>query len=98
VKTGVHGIVVPPGEAGELARAISKAMNDRTHVYEAGVRNARLIATQHLQGRYGDDLENLYGQIMKDEGDHIVDKTRRPAYDPSVLSASEELRSQTAIT
>jgi glycosyltransferase involved in cell wall biosynthesis len=68
VETGVHGVVVPPGDGGELARAISKAMNDRTHVYETGVRNAELIRTQHRQGRYGDDFENLYKRIVKETG------------------------------
>jgi glycosyltransferase involved in cell wall biosynthesis len=60
VETGVHGIVVPPGDAEELAQAISKAMNDRTHVHEAGVHNAGLIKKDHLQGRYGDDFAKLY--------------------------------------
>jgi glycosyltransferase involved in cell wall biosynthesis len=66
VQSGVHGIVVPPGDAKELARAIVNAMNNRTHVCEAGLRNAELIRTQHRQGRYGDDLENLYRRIMKE--------------------------------
>jgi glycosyltransferase involved in cell wall biosynthesis len=65
VETGVHGIVVPPGDAEELARAISKAMNNRQNVYEVGLRNAELIRAQHRQGRYGDDLESLYRLIIK---------------------------------
>jgi glycosyltransferase involved in cell wall biosynthesis len=66
VQTGIHGIVVPPGDAEELARAIISAVNNRTHVYETGVRNAELIKRHHLQGRYGDDLENLYRRIVKE--------------------------------
>jgi glycosyltransferase involved in cell wall biosynthesis len=66
VETGAHGIVVPPGDSGELAGAIVHAMDNRTHVYETGVRNAELIRTQHRQDRYGDDLENLYRRIMKE--------------------------------
>jgi glycosyltransferase involved in cell wall biosynthesis len=66
VQTGVHGIVVPPGNAEELARAIVHAMNSRTNVYETGLRNAELIRKHHLQGRYGDDLANLYRRMMKE--------------------------------
>jgi glycosyltransferase involved in cell wall biosynthesis len=66
VQTGIHGIVVPPGDAEQLARAIVSAINNRTHVNETGVRNAELIKKHHLQGRYGDDLENLYRRIINE--------------------------------
>lgn len=66
VQTGIHGIVVPSGDAEELARAIVHAMNSRTNVYETGLHNAELIRKHHIQGRYGDDLENLYRRIMKE--------------------------------
>jgi glycosyltransferase involved in cell wall biosynthesis len=66
VQTGIHGTVVPPGDAEELARAITNAINNRTSVFETGIRNAELIRTQHLQVRYGDDLEHLYRRIMKE--------------------------------
>jgi glycosyltransferase involved in cell wall biosynthesis len=66
VQNGIHGIVVPPGDAEELAGAIVHARNSRTNVYETGIRNAQVIKKHHLQGRYGDDLENLYRRIMKE--------------------------------
>jgi glycosyltransferase involved in cell wall biosynthesis len=66
VKTGAHGIVVPPGDSETLARAIAIAINNRTHVHQTGMRNADFIKKHHLQGRYGDDFANLYRQIVKE--------------------------------
>jgi glycosyltransferase involved in cell wall biosynthesis len=60
VESGVNGIVTPPGDAQELARSIISAIDNRAQVYEIGVRNAGLIKSHHLQGRYGDDFEKLY--------------------------------------
>jgi glycosyltransferase involved in cell wall biosynthesis len=60
VEQGVHGALVPPGDAERLAEAIAEADRDRTGVAQIGRRNAELVAAHFRQSNYGDGLESFY--------------------------------------
>ena len=64
VEDGVHGSVVPPGDAECLASAISAAHRDRRRVAEIGTRNSQLIAGRYRQADYGDALAAVYRDLV----------------------------------
>lgn len=63
VEDGVHGALVPPGDADALAGAIRRAIADRGMVGEIGKRNATLVRERYRQSRYGDGLARLYDRL-----------------------------------
>lgn len=65
VKDGVHGRIVPPGNAEALADAIRYACGNREQVRNIGERNARLIRSEYRQIHYGDKLVELYRQALE---------------------------------
>jgi glycosyltransferase involved in cell wall biosynthesis len=60
VEDGVHGALIPSGDAERLAAAILDADHDRQMIAEIGSRNAELVANRFRQTDYGDDLAALY--------------------------------------
>lgn len=68
VEDGVHGALVPPGNAEPLAEAIVAADSDRERIAEIGNRNAELIASSYRQSAYGDALTRIYADLAQGEG------------------------------
>jgi glycosyltransferase involved in cell wall biosynthesis len=68
VENGVHGALVPPGDAEALAEAIIAADSDRERIAEIGNRNAELIASSYRQSAYGDALIRIYADLTQGEG------------------------------
>jgi glycosyltransferase involved in cell wall biosynthesis len=68
VEDGVHGALVPPGDADALAEAIVAADSDRERIAEIGNRNAELIASSYRQSAYGDALTRIYADLAQGEG------------------------------
>ncbi len=64
VEDGVHGALVPPGDATALAGAIRHAMHDRKRLAEIGNRNACLMRWRYRQRDYGDALISLYRKLL----------------------------------
>ncbi len=64
VEDGVHGALVPPGDATALAGAIRHAMHDRKRLAEIGNRNACLMRSRYRQRDYGDALISLYRKLL----------------------------------
>ena len=67
VEDGVHGSLVPGGDAEALAAAIVAADADRERIAEIGNRNAELIAASHRQSGYGDALARIYARLAPSE-------------------------------
>ena len=63
VSDGVHGSLVPPGDAAALAKAIRHAQRIRSALAGIGKRNAELISSSYRQRHYGDALEKLYLEL-----------------------------------
>ena len=68
VEDGLHGALVPVGDAEALAEAIVAADADRLRIAEIGNRNAELIAASHRQSGYGDSLARIYADLVPGEG------------------------------
>lgn len=64
VEDGVHGAIVPPGDAEKLTEAIVHAEENRRLVAEIGARNAELVAQRFRQTDYGAALAALYDEIL----------------------------------
>jgi glycosyltransferase involved in cell wall biosynthesis len=64
VEDGVHGRLVPPGDAAALAAAIEDAVSKPSIVAEVGLRNANLVRENYRQCHYGDKLANLYSELL----------------------------------
>jgi glycosyltransferase involved in cell wall biosynthesis len=63
VSDGVHGSLVPPGDAAALAKAIGHAQRIRPALAGIGKGNAQLISSSYRQRHYGDSLEKLYLEL-----------------------------------
>jgi len=64
VEDGVHGRLVPPGDADTLAAAIEGAILNPSMIAEVGLRNAQLVRTSYRQCHYGDKLAELYSNLL----------------------------------
>jgi len=67
VEDGIHGQVVPPGDAAALAAAIKSAINNPALVADVGRRNAELVRAKYRQSHYGDNLAILYTELLADK-------------------------------
>ncbi|HDJ27930.1 MAG TPA: glycosyltransferase [Proteobacteria bacterium] len=66
VEDGVHGRLVPPGNAEALANAIRETLfMDRKAIAAVGMRNSELIRNEYRQVHYGDKLVELYRQVLE---------------------------------
>ena len=65
VEDGVHGHLVPAGDANALAEAIRKAVEHRDQLAGVGQRNAELIRTSYRQVHYGEKLINFYDRLLE---------------------------------
>ena len=66
VENGVHGRLVPAGDAEALASAIRETMAlPRERLRETGRNNAKEIRDRYLQSQYGDKLLELYQVLLK---------------------------------
>jgi glycosyltransferase involved in cell wall biosynthesis len=63
VEDGVHGALIPSGDAACLAAAVEEAGRDRQMVAEIGSRNAEIVAERFQQADYGDALADLYQKL-----------------------------------
>lgn len=76
VKDGVHGRLVPPGDAESLSSAIRETMaSPRERLRETGRRNAREVRDQYRQTQYGDKLLSLYQELLMIKGQALVTGT-----------------------
>jgi len=67
VEDGIHGRVVPPGDAAALAAAIRSAITNPALVTDVGLRNAELVREKYRQSHYGDNLANLYTELLAEK-------------------------------
>jgi glycosyltransferase involved in cell wall biosynthesis len=63
VEDGVHGALVPAGDAEALAEALVGVNSDRNRIAEIGNRNAELIVSSYRQSDYGDALAEIYRRL-----------------------------------
>jgi glycosyltransferase involved in cell wall biosynthesis len=71
VEDGVHGRLVPPGDAAALAKAITQAISlGREMLSKVGARNASVIREQYSQSQYGDKLARLYWHLLEQNAPH----------------------------
>jgi glycosyltransferase involved in cell wall biosynthesis len=63
VEDGVHGALVPAGDAGALAEAIVAIDGERGRIAEVGDRNAELITGSYRQSDYGEALAEIYRRL-----------------------------------
>lgn len=63
VRDGIHGFVVPPGDAGALADAVRRAAADRSRIAEIGARNAQIVASEYSQDKYGKRVVELLDSL-----------------------------------
>jgi glycosyltransferase involved in cell wall biosynthesis len=59
-----HGFLIPPGDRDALRGAIAEAASDRDHLRTIGDENRRFVLQHLAPGRYGDDLDALYRQLL----------------------------------
>jgi glycosyltransferase involved in cell wall biosynthesis len=67
VEDGVHGRLIPPGDANALAAAIDWAVANKDAVAEIGWRNAQLIRDDYRQCYYGEKVMALYHRLLHQE-------------------------------
>lgn len=64
VEDGVHGALIPPGNARALCDALSVAWSDRARLADIGNRNAGLVRERHRQSEYGKHLSSVYAELV----------------------------------
>ena len=67
-RDGIHGAVVPPGDAAATGAAIKTALNNLPKTREIGAKNAQLVAKSYSQADYGKNLAELYAKLIADKG------------------------------
>jgi glycosyltransferase involved in cell wall biosynthesis len=65
VQDGVHGRLVPPGDAHALDVAVDWAVANPRSVAETGWRNAQLIRKDYRQSTYGEKVMALYHRLLE---------------------------------
>jgi glycosyltransferase involved in cell wall biosynthesis len=66
VEDGVHGRLVPPGDAGALRSAIESALDNPIEVAKIGARNTALVSERYRQSNYGANVMSLYKKLLDD--------------------------------
>ena len=75
IADGVHGFLVPPGNAEALLKAIRSAWSQRDKLYEIGLKNRELVFGRYRQQHYGEALANLYERLIENESNrHYPEK------------------------
>jgi glycosyltransferase involved in cell wall biosynthesis len=69
VEDGVHGALVPPGDAPALAAAVVDADRDRPRVAKIGTSNGRVVAERYRQSDYGAGLASVYDELVSSGGE-----------------------------
>ncbi|MDR1788764.1 MAG: glycosyltransferase, partial [Opitutaceae bacterium] len=64
VRDGVHGALVPPGDAPALATAWEHALNNMDKTLEIGRQNAREVRENHRQWHYVEKTVSFYNEIL----------------------------------
>lgn len=73
VEDGVHGRLVPAGDANSLASAIRETMaQPRERLRETGRNNAQVVRDRYRQSQYGDNLLRLYQELLKAKDQSIA--------------------------
>lgn len=67
VQDGIHGALVPPGDIERLETAIRNAIAMGKERAEIGQKNASLIRARYRQTHYGDAVEQLYRQLIREK-------------------------------
>ncbi len=67
VRDGIHGFVVPAGDADALADAVRRAAGNRAGLAEIGARNAQIIASGYSQDHYGRQVTELFDSLVPRE-------------------------------
>lgn len=65
VRDGVHGFLVPPGDAGALANAVRRAAANREMVAKIGMQNAKAVASEYSQVQYGRKVLALFDGLLE---------------------------------
>jgi glycosyltransferase involved in cell wall biosynthesis len=63
VQDGVHGALIPPGDATALAEAIVDAARDPDRTAAIGNRNGDVVRERYRQSHYGNALIDLYDEL-----------------------------------
>ncbi len=63
VEDGIHGRLIPPGDAEALSESIAWAMVHPAEVAEIGWQNAQLVRSHYRQRHYGDKVLELYHKL-----------------------------------
>ncbi len=66
LQDGVHGAIIPPGDAAALEAAIRSAIANRGSLAAVGARNAELVRNHYRQHHYGKALVALYHRLLKE--------------------------------
>jgi glycosyltransferase involved in cell wall biosynthesis len=83
VQDGVHGALVPAGDADALAAAIRAAASRRQTIRDVGQYNAELVRSEYRQRRYGEALDQLYDDVSGVDSDAGASSSRTPHNGPS---------------
>ncbi|MHA1114247.1 MAG: glycosyltransferase family 4 protein [Alphaproteobacteria bacterium] len=72
VEDGIHGALVPPGDARAVAAAIRAGAAERDRLAEIGTANAALVNARFRQRHYGDGLIALYDRLLPAAGEQSL--------------------------
>ena len=75
VQDGMHGRLVPPGDASALAAAVYWAVANRRAEAEIGWRDAQLILSDYRQGNYGGKVMALYRRLLHKNPSSLANNT-----------------------
>lgn len=64
VEDGIHGALVPVGDAAALAQAIQRALEKPLRVAEIGWQNSNLVKSRYRQSNYADNVIAVYQEIL----------------------------------
>jgi len=63
VEDGVNGLLVPPGDAGALARALDRLLRDESLRTKLGARGAEIVRRKYQFGVFQAGLETILGEL-----------------------------------
>ena len=68
VEDGINGLLVPPGDAGALARALYGLLSDESLRRELGARGAEIVRQKHGFDAFQAELQSLLADPRLHEG------------------------------